>query len=203
MYVLLQAMELACWIPMPFAKKVILAGDHRQLPPTIISEEAARAGLAYTLMERVIDTWGADVVRMLTTQYRMNELIMTWSSEAMYNGQLQAHASVKSHLLKDLPGVNTLHPENTSKMFHDTPCTSGGPILCSLGAPLVLIDTSGCDFFEAKTDDEISKANEGEVALVCIHTEQLIKSGLDPKDIAIITPYNLQVNNAIVGNQCH
>ncbi|XP_059090373.1 DNA-binding protein SMUBP-2-like [Tigriopus californicus] len=167
-----QALEMACWIALPFAPKAILAGDHLQLPPTIMSEEAAREGLNFTLMERVIKELGSDVVRMLKVQYRMNEQIMTWASDALYKGEVKAHGSVKSHLLRDLPNVKD--NENTS-------------------VPLVLIDTTGCDMYEMATPDEISKANEGEVALVCLHVEELISSGLNPADIAVITPYNLQV----------
>lgn len=59
--------------------------------------------------------------------------------------------------------------------------------------PLLFIDTSGCELFESDSSDEISKANEGEVVLVCVHVEKLIVNGVDPSDIAIITPYNLQV----------
>lgn len=57
----------------------------------------------------------------------------------------------------------------------------------------MLIDTTGCEMHELESKDEVSKANEGEVSLVCLHVEDLIKSGLDPADIAVITPYNLQV----------
>ena len=63
-------MEIACWVALPFSRKAILAGDHLQLPPTIMSSEAAKKGLEKTLMERVIEHWGSNVVRMLTTQYR-------------------------------------------------------------------------------------------------------------------------------------
>jgi len=56
-----------------------------------------------------------------------------------------------------------------------------------------LIDTSGCEMYESEAGDDISKANEGEVSLVCVHTEQLIEQGISPDEIAIITPYNLQV----------
>ena len=61
------------------------------------------------------------------------------------------------------------------------------------GEPLVLIDTTGCDMFELEASDEISKANEGEVALVCLHVRQLLQAGVKAEDIAVITPYNLQV----------
>ena len=65
-----QALEIACWIGLVQVKKAVLAGDHLQLPPTIMSESAAQKGLAYTLMERVIHD-NPNVVRMLNTQYRL------------------------------------------------------------------------------------------------------------------------------------
>ncbi len=104
---------------LPFAPKVILAGDHHQLPPTIMSESAARKGFSLTLMERVIKELGAraEVVRMLETQYRMNSVIMEWSSKAFYEGRLKASDSVKDHLLKDLPQV--ADNEETSEFLID------------------------------------------------------------------------------------
>ena len=56
-----------------------------------------------------------------------------------------------------------------------------------------MVDTTGCEMLEMQTLDEISKANEGEVGLVVSHVESLVKSGLDPSEIAVVTPYNLQV----------
>ena len=94
-----QSLEMACWIAVLQSKKVILAGDHKQLPPTIMSPEAASKGLEFTLMERVIKSFGADVVKMLTTQYRMNHNIMDWSSKSFYDSKLEAADSVKSRLL--------------------------------------------------------------------------------------------------------
>jgi AAA domain len=67
-----QSLEMACWIALLQSKKAILAGDHLQLPPTIMSVEAAGKGLGLTLMERAIEILGKDVVRMLNIQYRMN-----------------------------------------------------------------------------------------------------------------------------------
>ena len=110
-----QSLEIGCWIALPYANKAILAGDHLQLPPTIMSEEAARKGLSFTLMERVIEHWNKDVVRMLKIQYRMNAKIMEWSSKALYDGELTAHSSVASHLLKDIPGITD--GENTSTII--------------------------------------------------------------------------------------
>jgi superfamily I DNA and/or RNA helicase len=108
-----KAVEIACWVALPFSRKAVLAGDHLQLPPTIMSPEAAKRGLEKTLMERVIAHWGQEVVRMLTTQYRMNFKIMQWSSEALYEGRLLADASVAEHLLKDLDGVE--EDDNTGR----------------------------------------------------------------------------------------
>ena len=86
---------------------MILAGDHKQLPPTIMSVDAASQGLELTLMERVVeaDESKGDLVRMLTTQYRMNTKIMEWSSKTFYNSKLVADASVQSRLLSQLPGM--------------------------------------------------------------------------------------------------
>ncbi len=176
-----QAMEAACWIPLlRGAKKVIIAGDHLQLPPTIISKEAAQKGLDLTLMKRLIDSLGDQCTKMLTIQYRMNKLINNWVSEKLYESKLMAAESVAEHLLCDLIGIE--HNENTS-------------------VALVLIDTDGCEMNEMvmKSDDkhggsdEESKANDGEANIVCKHVQDLIKSNLKQEEIAVITPYNLQM----------
>ncbi|XP_006819799.1 DNA-binding protein SMUBP-2-like [Saccoglossus kowalevskii] len=135
-----QALEASCWIPLLQVPRCVLAGDHQQLPPTVISNQASKDGLSVSLMERIIDLYGDGVVRMLTIQYRMNADIMKWSSQRLYDDKLQAHESVASHLLKDLPNI-----EETK----DT-CTA-----------LVLIDTTGCDLHELQIPDEMSKGNEG------------------------------------------
>ena len=93
-----QALEPACWIPIMKAKKVIFAGDHRQLPPTIKSEAAARGGLSTTLMEKCVALYPEAVV-LLQQQYRMNSAIMNFSSGQFYNNALVADASVANHLL--------------------------------------------------------------------------------------------------------
>jgi len=165
-----QALETACWIVAAGATKLVLAGDHLQLPPTIMSKEANK-GLSLTLMERLVDTYKADVTRMLTTQYRMNTLIMSWSSQALYDGHLCAAPSVANHLLSDLPSVNKT--ENTDTV-------------------LLFIDTAGCSMSELTTSNKISKANEGEAALVCHHVKSLVEEGVNVEDIAVVTPYNLQ-----------
>lgn len=100
-----QALEPACWIPMLRAHRVVLAGDHQQLPPTIKSNEAARAGLAVTLFEKGIAKH-PNAAALLRVQYRMHEDIMAFSSNYFYNNLLTAHESVQRQLLRpDQPPV--------------------------------------------------------------------------------------------------
>lgn len=168
-----QALESNCWVALLNARKCVLAGDYKQLPPTIKSQAAASKGLSVSLMERLIQKFGDSVVRMLTVQYRMHAAIMDWASREMYQGRLTAHNSVEGHLLKDLPGIACVEETST---------------------PLLLIDTAGCGLSEMEVTDEQSKGNQGEVDLVELHVKCLTEAGLKAKDIAVIAPYNLQVN---------
>jgi len=93
-----QALEPACWIPILKAKKVILAGDHCQLSPTIKSNEAAKSGLNKTLLEKCIELH-PEAVTLLEEQYRMSETIMGYSSKIFYEDKLKAHKSVAKSLL--------------------------------------------------------------------------------------------------------
>lgn len=93
-----QSLEPACWVPLLRTDRVIFAGDHCQLPPTVKSLDAAKAGLAHTLFEKCISRQQESEV-MLMVQYRMHETIMQFSSEQFYKGRLIAHESNKSHLL--------------------------------------------------------------------------------------------------------
>lgn len=95
-----QALEAACWIAIQKADRVILAGDHCQLPPTIKSPEAMRGGLSKTLMEIVAKS-KPSIVRLLNTQYRMNEELMKFSSDWFYGGKLKASPEVKGRSLFD------------------------------------------------------------------------------------------------------
>ncbi|XP_036991202.2 LOW QUALITY PROTEIN: DNA-binding protein SMUBP-2 [Artibeus jamaicensis] len=168
-----QALEASCWVPLLKARKCVLAGDHKQLPPTVVSPKAALAGLSLSLMERLAGQCGAGVLRMLTVQYRMHRAIMQWASEALYEGRLTAHPSVAERLLRDLPGVAAT--EET-------------------GLPLLLVDTAGCGLSELEQEDEQSRGNPGEVRLVSLHVQALVDAGVRASDIAVITPYNLQVD---------
>ncbi|NXD09840.1 SMBP2 protein, partial [Nothocercus nigrocapillus] len=168
-----QALEASCWIPLLRAPKCVLAGDHKQLPPTIISHKAAAEGLSLSLMERLVARWGERATRMLTVQHRMHEAIMRWASSEMYGGRLSAHPAVARHLLRDLPGVAAT--EETT-------------------IPLLLIDTAGCGLFELEEEDEQSKGNPGEVRLAGLHVQALLEAGVKARDVAVVAPYNLQVD---------
>jgi ATP-dependent RNA/DNA helicase IGHMBP2 len=168
-----QALEASCWIPLLKGRRAILAGDHRQLPPTIRSREAEREGLAVTLFDRLAARHGESILRMLTVQYRMHREIMAWPSRELYEGRLEAHASVAGHLLAQLPGLAA-----TSETQ----------------APLLFIDTAGCGFEESIDPEGESKWNEGEMGTVARHLEALVAAGLSPTQVAVITPYNAQVD---------
>ena len=96
-----QALEAACWIAIRKADRVILAGDHCQLPPTIKCYEAAKGGLEKTLMETIVAK-KPETVSLLKVQYRMNEDIMKFSSEWFYNGELEAAPEVRHRSILDL-----------------------------------------------------------------------------------------------------
>ncbi|KAI7252565.1 DNA helicase [Hortaea werneckii] len=261
-----QALEAQCWIPIVMVGavgKLVLAGDHLQLPPTIKSgngkglkegkggkdkktagkrgkdkktagkrgkgteevkdgvdklsvaedepptpenpkankpSSSSSSSLETTLFDRLLTLHGPAIKRMLTTQYRMHELIMAFPSSALYSSRLQAADSVRTRLLKDLP-----YPVD------DTDDTR---------EPLVFWDTQGGDFPEKVEDDEPaasdsgaggggtgtgtgkkrassllseSKINPHEASLVSHHVRNLIQSGVKAEDIAVITPYNGQL----------
>lgn len=196
-----QALEAQCWIPLLSAKKVVLAGDHLQLPPTIKSspsqskpgKEAANGksttSLETTLFDRLLTLHGTDIKRMLTTQYRMHEKIMRFPSDEMYESALLAALPVATRLLTTLPYE-----------VDDTDDTR---------EPLVFYDTQGGDFPELiSTPDDASsngkqpskssllndsKSNPSEAALVKRHVTALVDAGVHPEDVAVVTPYNAQL----------
>lgn len=100
-----QALEPAAWIPVLKAKKLVLAGDHQQLAPTVKSQEAAADGLSTSLFEKLVARW-PEAVSMLTTQYRMNAAIMDYSNRKFYDGKLVASPKVADHLI--FPGDKPL-----------------------------------------------------------------------------------------------
>jgi DNA polymerase alpha-associated DNA helicase A len=208
-----QALEAQCWVPLLWVKanKLVLAGDHLQLPPTIkslnskeskaskkaatsVKEDASGISktLETTLFDRLLALHGPGIKRMLTTQYRMHEVIMRFPSDALYDSQLIAADAVKDRLLTDLPYE-----------VHETEDTK---------EPLVFWDTQGGDFPEKLEDEGVigkggkgmslgdSKSNEAEAALVKMHVGNLIAAGVREEDIAVITPYNAQVRRISLVN---
>lgn len=167
-----QAVEPACWVPLLRSSRVVLAGDHCQLPPTIVSPQAAKEGLAVSLPERLINELGAGISRRLTVQYRMHEAIMGFSSSEFYESSLVADETVRGHLLTDLPGVVAI------------PLTS---------TPLQFIDTAGAGYDEELEPDGESRRNPAEAELVLRKATALVEAGLPPTEIAVITPYAAQV----------
>jgi len=167
-----QSTEPGCWILLTRCDRLILAGDHCQLPPTVLSPEAAAADFGLSLQERLVARHGTDVTRRLTVQYRMHEAIMAFSSLEFYDGDLAADPSVRNHRLCDLPGikVNALTEQ-----------------------PLYFLDTAGAGFEEQREPDGESLLNPDEARLVCRQVTQLLDTGIKPGDMAVIAPYSAQV----------
>ncbi len=167
-----QSTEPGCWIPLLRAERVVLAGDHCQLPPTILSAEAARQGFGVSLLERLVGRFGDAVTRLLTVQYRMHQQIMDFSSQEFYDGKLLADESVRQHLLRDLPGV------------------TDGPLS---EVPVEFIDTAGAGYDEEKEPDGESRLNPSEADLVTRKVQAILELGVRPEDVAVIAPYAAQV----------
>ena len=160
-----QAIEPLALLPFLRAERVILAGDHRQLPPTVISHQAAELGLSVSLFERLLDDHGDGVRRMLREQYRMHEAIMAFPSAEMYGGELRAHPSVARRTL-ELPGLEA--------------------------PPVLFVDTAGKGFDEETPPGSESLCNPGEAALVIDRLRALLGAGVSPDEVAVITPYAAQ-----------
>jgi superfamily I DNA and/or RNA helicase len=167
-----QTTEPGCWIPLLRCNRVVLAGDHCQLPPTVLSKEAVAQGFGVSLLERLVLLWGAEVTRRLNVQYRMHEAIMAFSSREFYDGSLVADDSVRTHLLRDLPGVGA----------NDF-----------TGSALQVIDTAGAGYDEEPEPDGESRLNPEEARLVRKKVEALLAAGLAPAQVGVITPYSAQV----------
>jgi ATP-dependent RNA/DNA helicase IGHMBP2 len=168
-----QSTEPACWIPLLRSQRLILAGDHCQLPPTVISTEATKEGFGLSLQERLIKRFGEkNISRRLTVQYRMHAAIMQFSSQEFYNGELTAPPDVAAHLLCDFPDVQRLPLTET---------------------PIDFIDTAGASYSEELEPDGESRRNPEEAGLVVRKVAALIAAGLLPDQIAVISPYAAQV----------
>eukprot|EP01038_Epipyxis_sp_PR26KG_P014390 gene14390-19315_t len=201
-----QALEAACWVPILKGSKLILAGDHCQLPPTIKSAEAEKRGLNITLFERIIcDVRFNPIVRLLNTQYRMNELISNWASKMMYNNEIISDNTVAHHTMNDI----VLQQNNDTIMeetMNDNLKVSADEVMDDLFPVMLLIDTSDCgmnevdvstaskkDIQNKNNNTNNSHRNVHEADLVHKHIINLLSSGVKPAHIGVITPYNGQL----------
>lgn len=175
-------------------KRAVLAGDHKQLPPTIKSTiDEVKRELGRTLFERLMSLYDdakdgltSSCSRMLEVQYRMHEDIANWASKTMYGGKLISHESVQKRKLLGLPQVEEkMKIESLPENVRDN-------AISLEKVTLMLIDTAGCDTHEM-INDAGSRYNEGEADIVVSHVHSLLSLGLRPEDIAVITPYNGQV----------
>ncbi|MEF8848181.1 MAG: IGHMBP2 family helicase [Candidatus Thermoplasmatota archaeon] len=176
-----QATEPSCLIPIVKSKKVVMAGDHKQLPPTVLNQKAEEKGLGNTLFERIIALYDNKVKTMLNLQYRMNEKIMGYPSVSFYNGKLKADESVRKHTINDL-----IKNEGDFKAKNDLLRK-----ICFSENPLVLIDTNG-KMSEENRYGSTSKQNPGEGKIVEKIIDTFLQNGLNPFFFGVITPYDDQ-----------
>ncbi len=175
-----QALEAACWIPIRRASRVILAGDHCQLPPTVKSIAALRAGLGKTLMERIAEN-KPEVVNLLKIQYRMNDEIMRFSSNWFYKGQVESAPQIKYRSILDYD-----HPitwiDTSDKEPSDT-----------------IEESEDLNFKEQFVGESFGRINKAEAELTLLTlAEYFTKIGKqrvleESIDVGIISPYRAQV----------
>ncbi len=132
-----QALEPACWIPLCRCGRIILCGDHQQLPPTVKSQEAARGGLGRTLMEAAVQRH-PECVSLLKVQYRMNDAIMGFSSRWFYNGMLKSHPTVADRRI--FPLDNPVEWIDTSDASSGETPASGGKSKMNEGEASATVD---------------------------------------------------------------
>lgn len=166
-----QALEPMIWIPLVKCKRIILSGDHFQLPPVVKSIEAKRRGLGETMLDRCIQL--KEAVVLLNRQYRMSNAIMGFSNAYFYKGELTADESVQENRL--------VNDEESL-----------------LSKSLEFIDTAGCSYDEIQNPETLSYSNPKEGELVFLHLQQLLTDylafeNLPAIDIGIIAPYKEQI----------
>ena len=194
-----QALEAACWIPMKKASRVILAGDHCQLPPTVKSIAALRAGLGKTLMERIAEN-KPEVVTLLKIQYRMNEDIMRFSSDWFYGGQVESAPQIKYRSILDfdhpISWIDTSNEENQITIEGEDALEDSASTSSSSSAANQNSDLNFKEQFVGESFGRINKA-EAELTLLTL-AEYFTKIGKqrvlgDSIDVGIISPYRAQV----------
>lgn len=182
-----QALEPACWIAIRRASRVVLAGDHQQLPPTIKCYDAMKQGLGKTLMERIVENQ-PEAVTLLKVQYRMNDAIMKFSSDWFYHGEVESHESVRHRSILDWD--------------HPIQWVDGNEILKEVNESLeqqgASEDKLDIDFTEQFIGENHGRINKAEAELVLttlrnyiekIGRERFLSERLD---VGIISPYKVQ-----------
>ena len=194
-----QALEAACWIPMKRASRVILAGDHCQLPPTVKSIAALRAGLGKTLMERIAEN-KPEVVTLLKIQYRMNDEIMRFSSDWFYGGKVESAPQIKYRSVLDydhpITWIDTSNEENQITIEgEDAPEDSASASSAASAAN----QNSDLNFKEQFVGESFGRINKAEAELTLLTlAEYFTKIGKqrvlsESIDVGIISPYRAQV----------
>ena len=194
-----QALEAACWIPMRRASRVILAGDHCQLPPTVKSIAALRAGLGKTLMERIAEN-KPEVVTLLKIQYRMNDEIMRFSSDWFYGGKVESAPQIKYRSVLDydhpITWIDTSNEENQITIEGGDAPEDSASAASSVSAANQNSDLNFKEQFVGESFGRINKA-EAELTLLTL-AEYFTKIGKqrvlsESIDVGIISPYRAQV----------
>lgn len=194
-----QALEAACWIPMKRASRVILAGDHCQLPPTVKSIAALRAGLGKTLMERIAEN-KPEVVTLLKIQYRMNDEIMRFSSDWFYGGKVESAPQIKYRSVLDydhpITWIDTSNEENQITIEGEDAPEDSASTASSVSAANQNSDLNFKEQFVGESFGRINKA-EAELTLLTL-AEYFTKIGKqrvlsESIDVGIISPYRAQV----------
>ena len=194
-----QALEAACWIPMRRASRVILAGDHCQLPPTVKSIAALRAGLGKTLMERIAEN-KPEVVTLLKIQYRMNDEIMRFSSDWFYGGKVESAPQIKYRSVLDydhpITWIDTSNEENQITIEGEDVPEDSASTSSSISAANQNSDLNFKEQFVGESFGRINKA-EAELTLLTL-AEYFTKIGKqrvlsESIDVGIISPYRAQV----------
>ena len=200
-----QALEAACWIPIRRVSRVILAGDHCQLPPTIKSFAAMKAGLGKTLMERIVEN-KPETVTLLKMQYRMNEEIMRFSSDWFYGNKVESAPEVKYRSILDLDipmtwidtSLFSLELKVDSGEFATAP-DSTSKDSCGAVANSKLSTLNSKLFKEEFVGESFGRINKAEAELTLLALETYFKKIgkeriLDERlDVGVISPYRAQV----------
>ena len=200
-----QALEAACWIPMKRASRVILAGDHCQLPPTVKSIAALRAGLGKTLMERIAEN-KPEVVTLLKIQYRMNDEIMRFSSDWFYGGKVESAPQIKYRSVLDydhpITWIDTSNEENQITIEGgDAPedSASASSSESTSSSESAANQNSDLNFKEQFVGESFGRINKAEAELTLLTlAEYFTKIGKqrvlsESIDVGIISPYRAQV----------